>query len=163
MTMQSFLNEIHDEIYNCCLTNLEFRLTVSIIILIITAFSVYGWLCTTQIIRNNMGFCNESFSIAICSEVILAIFIIPPMILRCILNCIVSENPRVQNSTEITGSSKSLTIAIPTASAYSNHTAVPQPHLSIPNHAYLSFNKLYAIQEKRKNKLQETQLRSQHP
>ena len=161
--MQSFLNEIHDEIYNCCLTNLEFRLTVSIIILIITAFSVYGWLCTTQIIRNNMGFCNESFSIAICSEVILAIFIITPIILRCILNCIVSENPRVQNSTEITGSSKSLTIAIPTASAYSNHTAVPQPHLSIPNHAYLSFNKLYAIQEKRKNKLQETQLRSQHP
>ena len=156
MTMQSFLNEIHDEIYNSCLTNLEFRLTVSIIILIITAFSVYGWLCTTQVIRNNMGFCNESFSIAICSELILAIFIIPPIILRCILNCIASENPRVQNSTEITGSSKP-------ASAYSNHTAVPQPQLSIPNHAYLSFNKLYAIQEKRKNKLQETQLRSQHP
>ena len=130
--MQSFLNEIHDEIYNCCLTNLEFRLTVSIIILIITAFSLYGWLCTTQVIRNNMGFCNDSFTIAICSELMLAIFVIPPMILRCILNCIASENHTVQNSTEITGSPK----------------AVPQPPLPIPNHAYLSYNNLYTIQEK---------------
>ena len=85
-----------------------------------------------QVIRNNMGFCNESFTIAICSELMLAIFVIPPMILRCILNCIASENHTVQNSTEITGSPK----------------AVPQPHLPIPNHAYLSYNNLYTIQEK---------------
>ena len=130
--MQAFLNEANSEISSCFQTNLEFRLTVSIILSIIIAFSLYGWLCTMQVIRNNMGFCNESFTIAICSELMLAIFVIPPMILRCILNCIASENHTVQNSTEITGSPKT----------------VPQPHLPIPNHAYLSYNNLYTIQEK---------------
>ena len=127
--MQSFLNEIHGEISSCFQTNLEFRLIVSIIVSISIAFSLYGWLCTMQVIRNNMGFCNDSFTIAICSELMLAIFVISPMILRCILNCIY---PIVQNSTEITGSPKT----------------VPQPHLPIPNHAYLSYNNLYTIQEK---------------
>ena len=84
--MQAFLNEANSEISSCFQTNLEFRLTVSIILSIIIAFSLYGWLCTMQVIRNNMGFCNESFTIAICSELMLAIFVIPPMILRCILN-----------------------------------------------------------------------------
>jgi hypothetical protein len=133
--MQSFLNEIHGEISSYFQTNLEFRLIVSIIVSISIAFSLYGWLCTMQVIRNNMGFCNDSFTIAICSELMLAIFVIPPMILRCTLNCIY---PIVQNST---GSPKP-------ASAYSNHIAVPQPQMPIPNHAYLSYNNLYTIQEK---------------
>ena len=139
--MRVGLNEINGEVYNCFQTNLEFRLIVSIILSIVIGFSLYGWLCTTDVIRSNMGFCNESFTIAICSEFMLLIFVVLPMILGSILKCIASENPRVQNSTEITGSPKP-------ASAYSNHTAVPQPHLPIPNHAYLSYNNLYTIHEK---------------
>jgi len=168
MTIQEFLNDLNSDICICCLTRIDFCMLVLTIILIIIAFSLYGWLCATQVIQNNLGFCYESFTIALASEIMIVVFFIIPLIIGCLLNCIYplksqsknlpvsatspripisqrasrsSESEDLSGSLYVSGSPKQLNIKVPNS-----------PKTSIPNHAYTSFNKLYIIQEKRKSK-----------
>lgn len=162
------LNEFNNEVYTCCSTSIEFRLIFSLIIIITIPFSIYGWLCTLQVIPNNMGFCNESFTIAVCTELMLLVFFIAPIIVGTILNCIcplksqdVYEDVHsIQNSARVSSSQKQLQIKIHNSPRISGSSKVipieikipNSPKMSIPNHAYNSFNQLYKIQEKRKSK-----------
>lgn len=174
MTIQGFLNDLNSDICICCLTRIDFCMLVLTIILIIIAFSLYGWLCATQVIQNNLGFCYESFTIALASEIMIVVFFIIPLIVGCLLNCIYplksqskklpvsATSPRIPKSRRASRTYESEDASGPLYVSVSPYIAgspkqlnikVPNsPKTSIPNHAYTSFNKLHTIQEKRKSK-----------
>jgi hypothetical protein len=143
MTIQKFLNNMNNDIYTFYITNIEFRITLSLILLIIIAFSIYGWLCTFHVISDNLGFCAGSFAIALSSEIALGLFWICPMILGCMLNCIypVQLNNAPARPSRIPDTPRPVISDLPKS-----------PKTPIPDHAYTSFNRLYMIQEKRKSK-----------
>lgn len=119
MSFQSELNTTSADLYKLYKKSWKFCLIMGIFILALIAFSIYGWLCTLNIIQDNRGFCSESLGIALILEIIFIIFWVIPISIQYILNCI-----------------------------YPLQNEIPDPPKSpIPDHAYISFNTLYTIKE----------------
>jgi len=119
MTIQLELNGACADVYKLYKKSWKSRLVMGIFVLALIGFSIYGWLCTLNIIKSNLPFCSESLGIALILEIIFGIFWIIPMFLWIILNCIYPLQSEVPNP----------------------------PKTPMPDHAYISFNNLYTIKE----------------
>lgn len=99
MTVQRELNEMRRELCNLHTTNWKFNLVTLIILFALIGFSIHGWLCMENIIRGNKEFCNISFTIAVALEVMVVIFVIVPLCISILINCIYTRLEEAKLST----------------------------------------------------------------
>ena len=88
MSLQSELNLMADEFLNPWKNGWTWNLVLLGLVSALIGFSVHGWLCIQNIIQGDKKFCEISLNIAIVLEIIFGFFILPPILMAIVLNCL---------------------------------------------------------------------------
>lgn len=95
MSLQSELNSMTDEFLNPLENSWKWNILLLSLVSALIGFSVHGWLCIQNIIQGDKKFCEISFNIAIVLEIMFGFFILPPILMAIVLNCLYPRKPEV--------------------------------------------------------------------
>lgn len=98
MTFQSELNVLNSEILNPCSNSREWNLVILVLVSALIGFSVHGWLCIQNIIRGDKAICDVTFNIAIIMELMFILFIVLPLLIGTVINCMYPRKQEVSRA-----------------------------------------------------------------
>ena len=95
MSLQSELNSMADEFLNPWKNSWTWNLVLLSLVSALIGFSVHGWLCIQNIIQGDKTLCEITLNIAIILEIIFGFFVLPPILMAIVLNCVYPRKPLV--------------------------------------------------------------------